>query len=116
LCIFLTISIIFSIPLQIVHILKTGNPFPIDWATTFVSIGFSFVEFLFSIFSIYTISERKTALYILRNSQTMSVNPKQRIKSSAEIEEELFEKFPSLRKKNNNNNNNNLPAISKKRN
>jgi hypothetical protein len=46
----------------------------------------------------------------------MSVNPKQRIKSSAEIEEELFEKFPSLRKKNNNNNNNNLPAISKKRN
>ena len=45
----------------------------------------------------------------------MSVNPKQRIKTSFEIEEELFEKFPSLRKKNNNNNNNNgLPSISKK--
>ena len=53
-------------------------------------------------------------MYILRNSQTMSVNPKERIKTSAEIEEELFVKFPSLRKNKNNNNNNNLPLANKK--
>jgi len=48
----------------------------------------------------------------------MYVNKPERIKSNDEIQEELFSKFPELRKKygNKNNNSNDLPAISKKRN
>ena len=118
-CIFLTISFIFSIPLQLFHILpKKALPLPIDYAVISISISFSIVEFFLSIYTIYAISERKTALFILRNSQTMYVNKPERIKSNDEIQEELFSKFPELRKKygNKNNNSNDLPAISKKRN
>jgi hypothetical protein len=36
-------------------------------------------------------------MYYLRNSQITSLNKTQRIKTSQEIEQELFERFPTLR-------------------
>ena len=101
------------------HIIpRKSYPIPVDLAVVYISIGFSIAEFFLSVYTIYAISERKTALFILRNSQTMYVNKPERIKSNDEIEEELFNKYPELRKKygKKNDNSNDLPAISKKRN
>ena len=45
------------------------------------------------------VSNKQTAVYYLRNSQALIVNKEERIKTSAEIEEELYIKFPQLKQK-----------------
>ena len=43
------------------------------------------------------VSKRQSAVFYLRNSQTMIINHEEKIKTSKEIEEELYIKFPLLR-------------------
>ena len=52
------------------------------------------------------IGNRQSALFKLRNSPVTNQNKREKIKTSKEIEQELFVKFPYLRKGNNKNNNN----------
>ena len=51
------------------------------------------------------ISDRQGALFNLRNSPISNQNKREKIKTSQEIEQELFYKFPYLKKKDNNINN-----------
>jgi hypothetical protein len=51
------------------------------------------------------ISDRQGALFNLRNSPISNQNKREKIKTSQEIEQELFYKFPYLKKKENNINN-----------
>ena len=51
------------------------------------------------------IGNRQTALFKLRNSPVTNQNKREKIKTSKEIEQELFVKFPYLRKENKKNNN-----------
>ena len=51
------------------------------------------------------ISDRQGALFNLRNSPIYNQNKREKIKTSQEIEQELFYKFPYLKKKENNINN-----------
>ena len=52
---------------------------------------------MLTIFVFYKISVKQTEMYYLRNSQITSPNKVERIKTSKEIEEELFMHFPHLR-------------------
>ena len=51
------------------------------------------------------IGNRQSALFKLRNSPVTNQNKREKIKTSKEIEQELFVKFPYLRKENKKNNN-----------
>ena len=51
------------------------------------------------------IGNRQSALFKLRNSPVSNQNVREKIKSSKEIEQELFFKFPYLKKGNKKNNN-----------
>ena len=47
----------------------------------------------------FYIGQRQGALFNLRNSPIANQNQREKIKTSQEIEQELFYKFPYLRKK-----------------
>ena len=64
------------------------------------------IEFIISIYTMLYIGNRQSALIKLRNSPVTNQNKREKIKTSKEIEQELFVKFPYLRKGNNKNNNN----------
>ena len=71
--------------------------FPTDWICIFSILLFNLLEVIWSIWVIFSISVKQTEMYYLRNSQITSLNKTQRIKTSQEIEQELFERFPTLR-------------------
>ncbi len=71
--------------------------FPTDWICIFSILLFNLLEVIWSIWVIFSISVKQTEMYYLRNSQITSLNKTQRIKTSQEIEQELFDRFPSLR-------------------
>ena len=71
--------------------------FPTDWVTIFSIFIFNVLEIIWAIWVIFSISVKQTEMYYLRNSQITSFNKAERIKTSKEIEEELFNHFPSLR-------------------
>ena len=56
----------------------------------------------------FYIGERQGAIFNLRNSTIDNKNQREKIKTSHEIEQELFYKFPYLRKGNNIRNNEHL--------
>ena len=64
------------------------------------------IEFIISIYTMLYIGNRQSALFKSRNSPVTNQNKREKIKTSKEIEQELFVKFPYLRKGNNKNNNN----------
>lgn len=69
-----------------------------DWATTIICLLFILLELIFCARAMARVSKRQTAIYFLRNSQTLVLRPKEKIKTSSEIEEELYIKFPNMRK------------------
>ena len=91
-------SLIFSSLLQIFFIVSENHRmFPTDWICIFSILLFNLLEVIWSIWVIFSISVKQTEMYYLRNSQITSLNKTQRIKTSQEIEQELFDRFPSLR-------------------
>ena len=58
------------------------------------------IEFIISIYTMLYIGNRQSALFKLRNSPVTNQNKREKIKTSKEIEQELFFKFPYLRRGN----------------
>ena len=92
------ITFIFSSLLQaFIIVSEYDKMFPTDWVTIFSIFIFNALEIIWAIWVIFSISVKQTEMYYLRNSQITSLNKTQRIKTSQEIEQELFDRFPSLR-------------------
>ena len=70
-----------------------------DKATGIIELIFEVLEIIFCAIAMVNVSKKQTAVYYLRNSQALIVNKEERIKTSAEIEEELYIKFPQLKQK-----------------
>ena len=97
----------FGVGIQIFFILEEGNAiFPIDYACFIIYNLIAFLELIISIYTMIYIGNRQSALFQLRNSPVSNQNVREKIKTSKEIEQELFFKFPYLRKGNNKNENN----------
>ena len=97
---------IFGVGIQIFYILEEENAiFPIDYACFIVYNLISLIELVISISTMIYIGNRQSALFKLRNSPVSNQNVREKIKSSKEIEQELFFKFPYLKKGNKKNNN-----------
>ena len=94
------ITLIFGMGIQIFYILKEEVFFPIDYSCIIVYLFISAIEFITSIYAMITIGNRQSALFKLRNSPVSNQNKREKIKTSKEIEQELFFKFPYLRKGN----------------
>ena len=95
--IFILTSLIFSSLLQVFFIISENDRmFPTDIIIIVSILVFNVLEVIWSIWVIFSISVKQTEMYYLRNSQITSINKTQRIKTSKEIEQELFERFPSL--------------------
>ena len=98
------ITLIFGIGIQIFFILEEGNAvFPIDYACFIIYNLIGFLELVISIYTMIYIGNRQSALFQLRNSPVSNQNVREKIKTSKEIEQELFFKFPYLRKDKNKN-------------
>ena len=94
------ITLLFAIAIQIFYILKEKVLFPIDKACMIVYSIIALIELGLSIAAMIYIGNRQSALFKLRNSPVSNQNVREKIKSSKEIEQELFFKFPYLRKGN----------------
>ena len=99
------ITLIFGIGIQIFFILKEEVIFPIDYSCIIVYLFLAVLELGFSIYTMLYIGNRQSALFQLRNSPVSNQNKREKIKTSKEIEQELFFKFPYLRKGNKKDNN-----------
>ena len=84
-------------PFQVILIVPSKRVLPLDYATTIVLLIFEGLEIIFCIFAMIKVSKRQSAVFYLRNSQTMIINHEEKIKTIKEIEEELNSKFPLLR-------------------
>ena len=69
----------------------------------FIIYGLIFLgEFICCLITLVSISEKQGAVFFLRNTKLSISNPKEKIKTSQEIEQELYYKFPYLQKNINN--------------
>lgn len=100
------ITNIFGLLIQFFLLFKEKSIFPIEHSCVIVYFFIAVLELGLCIFTSYYIGERQSALYYLRNSQISILNQREKIKTSHEIEQELFYKFPYLRKGNQNKNQN----------
>ena len=98
---FILVTVIFVTPFQVILIVPSGRVLPMDYATTIILLIFEGLEIIFCILTMIKVSKRQSAVFYLRNSQTMIINHEDKIKTSKEIEEELYIKFPMLRSFNN---------------
>jgi len=82
--------------------------FPIEFSAMLVYEVITLIEIFLCLYTMIYVGDRQGALFFLRNSAISNQNPVQPIKTSHEIEQELFYKFPYLRKnvKNENHNHN----------
>jgi hypothetical protein len=71
--------------------------FPIDLAITFIEFFFQISEFILAWLAIRKINKKQAAVFYLRNTSTRIITNENRIKSSSEIEEELFYHFPQYK-------------------
>jgi hypothetical protein len=71
---------------------------PVDYATVLIEFLFLILEIILSIRAMIKVTKRQAAVYYLRNTQTNIFTHESRIKSSHEIEEELYYNFPHLKK------------------
>lgn len=78
-----------------------------EYACVIVYLIFSLLELVICFYTMLFISERQGAVFFLRNTKLAISNPKEKIKTSQEIEQELYYKFPYLQKKIENLKNNN---------
>lgn len=91
----LVITIIFALPCQIGMVVFT-HVCPIDYASAGISIAFIIIEIVLIIRAITRSISKQAAVFHLRNSATKTFNTTNQIKSSAEIEEELYTLFPYM--------------------
>ena len=99
------ITLFFTGGIQIFYILQEEVLFPIDYSCMIVYSVITVIEFFTSIFTMVHMGRRQSALFKLRNSPVTNQNKREKIKTSKEIKQELFVKFPYLRKENKKNNN-----------
>ena len=99
------ITLLFGAGIQIFYILQEEVLFPIDYSCMIVYSFIAAIELIISIYTMIYIGNRQSALFKLRNSPVTNQNKREKIKTSKEIEQELFAKFPYLRKANKKNNN-----------
>ena len=66
---------------------------------------FAILEIILGLYTMFYVGDRQGALFYLRNSAIANQNQREKLKTSQEIEQELFYKFPYLKnaKKINNN-------------
>ena len=98
------ITVIFGLLIQFFLLFKENSIFLIEYSCVIVYFFIAVFELGLCIFNSYYIGERQSALYYLRNSQIAILNQREKIKINHEIEQELFYKFPYLRKGNQNQN------------
>ena len=102
------ITTIFGIAIQIVSLIDTSIRFPIQNACVIVYCLISLIELIICIYTFYYIGKRQGAIFNLRNSSVSNKNTREKIKTSQEIEQELFYKFPYLQKGNKNKSNDHI--------
>ena len=94
---FILISVFFIFIPQVM-MMYLGSIFPIVIASGIVEFIFILLELCWSIYVIIAISQKNVALDELRNSQIIKKRRKKaKIKTSEEIEDELYSKYPKLR-------------------
>ncbi len=71
---------------------------PIDYALSILLLLFVLGEIILSINTMIYVTRKQAAVYYLRNTQTNLITKEEIIKSSKEIEQELFFLFPHLKK------------------
>ena len=98
------IAVIFGLLIQFFLLFKENSIFLIEYSCVIAYFFIAVFELGLCIFKSYYIGERQSALYYLRNSQIAILNQREKIKINHEIEQELFYKFPYLRKGNQNQN------------
>ena len=94
------VTLFFGGGIQVFYVLKENVIFPIDWSCIIVYLLILLFELIFSIHAFVYIGNRQSALFKLRNSPYSNQNKREKIKTSKEIEQELFFKFPYLRRGN----------------
>lgn len=72
--------------------------FPMEFSLVIVYAIFSVLEFCFCVYTMCIISDKQSAVFLLRNTKLSISNTREKIKTSQEIEQELFYKFPYLQK------------------
>ena len=70
-----------------------------EFACGIVYLIFSLLELVICFYTMLFISEKQGAVFFLRNTKIAISNQKEKIKTSQEIEQELYYKFPYLQKK-----------------
>lgn len=92
---------IFFVIVPQVFVVYLDNIFPIVFACCGVEFAFCFFELILSFYVIWSFGQKNNALFELRNSQMLKhVTKKEKIKTSKEIEDELYSKFPLLKRLN----------------
>lgn len=101
---------LFGIGIQVFLLIESiKDLFPIEFGCIIIYGIFAIVETILGLYTMFYVGGRQGALFYLRNSAIANQNQREKIKTSQEIEQELFYKFPYLKKevKNQVNNNNN---------
>ena len=101
------ISGLFGIGIQIVQILL-HNPIHIQYSCVIIYELISLLELILCVYTLLYIGQRQGAFFNLRNSTIDNQNQREKIKTSQEIEQELYYKFPYLRKSENKIDNNSI--------
>ncbi len=78
--------------------------FPIEFSCIIIYVIFAILEIILGLYTMFYVAGRQGALFYLRNSAIANQNQREKIKTSQEIEQELFYKFPYLKKENKINN------------
>ena len=98
------ISGIFGIAIQIVEVILE-SPIHIHLSCVIIYEIIAVLELFLCVYTLFYIMQRQGALFNLRNSTIDNQNQREKIKTSQEIEQELFYKFPYLKKPENKINN-----------
>jgi hypothetical protein len=93
---FCIISPIFVLPIQFIQLVG-GMVLPIDYAVSIIEILFCVIEVILAIKTMFYTSKKSGDVFYLRNTQTSIIQTSKVMKTSIEIEEELYENFPKLK-------------------
>jgi hypothetical protein len=69
---------------------------PIDYACLIINLFFLIIQIILAIRNMRRIVKKQASVYYLRNTSTKIICHEKRIRTSKEIEEELFYNFPKM--------------------
>jgi hypothetical protein len=95
---FILFTVVFSIPCMVMMVIGE-QVIPIDIATAGIELIFILTELFLSCSAIKKVTKKQSAVFYLRNTSTRITSQDNEIKSSREIEEELFYNHPGIHKK-----------------